>query len=134
MRNYLFAVVIACAFALAANASRPSAASTDSAETSNPDEPIAGEIAVSNEQAASGKSPFEPYGVGSIEPDSDPTWKYASLNAAERAVVDRGRDASKWNGIHNAYRHVVSARAAQARARAAVIQLGVEALGEGVVP
>jgi|KBSSwiStaDraftv2_1062776.scaffolds.fasta_scaffold537998_2 hypothetical protein len=35
-------------------------------------------------------------------------WAYQSLSAEEREVVDRGRDASRWEGVHGAFSQATS--------------------------
>jgi hypothetical protein len=137
MRWYLFIFVAGCVFAWAASSSRSSAADAGngSGDTSNPGEPITGEPAVPNEPPASvPKNPFEPYGIGETTVDSNPAWSYEQLSDAERVVVDRGRDASGWSAVHETYKAAAALRAAEAQAQAAAIQLGLQNLGEGVVP
>jgi hypothetical protein len=77
------------------------------------------------------KDPFEPYDIG----DPASAIPYEALSPAEQAVVDRGRDASGWRQIHDAYAAAIGQRAKQARAEAAVHQLGLDELAtKGVVP
>jgi len=38
-----------------------------------------------------------------VDDGGEEAWGYESLNADERAVVDRGRDVSKWEGVHRAF-------------------------------
>jgi len=77
------------------------------------------------------KDPFKPYDIG----DPASAIPYEALNAEEKAVVDRGRDISGWQQIHDVYGKAVAERAVQARAEAAVHQLGVDELAtQGVVP
>jgi hypothetical protein len=73
---------------------------------------------------------FQPYDIGPPEA----AWPYASLSAAEKAVVDAGKSAPQWCGIHSGYKQAVLQRAAEAHVHAAAIQIGLEDLGEGVVP
>ena len=54
------------------------------------------------------------------EPTPDPTasadqWPYDSLNAEERAVVDRGRDVRAWHRVHRGFADAVAAQAKSAR-------------------
>ena len=77
------------------------------------------------------KDPFGPYDIG----DPASAIPYEALSPEEKSVVDKGRDVSGWRQIHDAYATAVKERAKQARAAAAVHQLGVDELAtEGVVP
>jgi hypothetical protein len=77
------------------------------------------------------KNPFEPYGIGPPE-EAVP---YSALSPAEQAVVDRGRDASAYVPVHDAFAEAVRERSKQARAEAAAHELGVDSLATiGVVP
>ncbi|MCW5803057.1 MAG: hypothetical protein KIT31_11780 [Deltaproteobacteria bacterium] len=140
MRRYLFVLIIAAGAFAVANTSRRSAAEnadTDAAGTSNPDEPITGEPARPHEAPPSVlKSPTEPYGIGETTAETHPAWSYQQLSSAEQAIVDRGRESrtTQWTAIHNSYKQAAALRATRAAAQAAAIQLGIEGLGEGVVP
>jgi hypothetical protein len=77
------------------------------------------------------KDPFAPYDIG----DPASAIPYEALSPEEKAVVDKGRDVSGWRQIHDAYASAVGQRAKQARAEAAVHQLGLDELAtKGVVP
>lgn len=137
MRRYLLVAIVGCAFVWAASTSQTSAGA-DSTDTSNPAEAITGDpIKPAPGAESSPKSPFEQYGIGPTDGPDSANWPYETLNAGERAYVDRNRNASpaEWNRIHDAYKRAVQARAAKAAAEAAAIQLGIDqGLGGGVVP
>lgn len=77
------------------------------------------------------KDPFKPYDIG----DPASAIPYEALSPEEKAVVDRGRDVTGWREIHGAYASAVAERAHQARAEAAIHQLGIDELAtRGVVP
>jgi hypothetical protein len=94
-------------------------------------EPITGEAsapATGDEQSP--KDPFGPYGVG-----DSPTWSYAQLSAADKAVADKGRDVTGWAATNQAFAAASTLRAKDAASTAAASQLGVEDLATtGVVP
>jgi len=76
------------------------------------------------------KDPFTPYDIG----DPASAIPYDALSPEEKAVVDRGRDVTGWRQIHDAYGKALAERSKQARAEAAVHQLGIDDLAQGVVP
>lgn len=77
------------------------------------------------------KDPFTPYDIG----DPASAIPYEALSPEEKGVVDKGRDVSGWRQIHDAYASAVKERAKQARADAAIHQLGLDELAtKGVVP
>jgi hypothetical protein len=78
------------------------------------------------------RDPFASYSVG---PAGTKAWSYADLSPAEKAEVDRGRDVTGWDQVHNAYAAATAERAHQAAGDAAAHQLGVDNLAQtGVVP
>ena len=75
--------------------------------------------------------PFTPYDVG----DPAGTWSYNQLTAAEKAIVDKGRDTSGMVPVHAAFGAAVAERAQTAAATSAEHQLGIDNLETlGVVP
>jgi hypothetical protein len=130
MRKALLACVIASAFAIAASTSR-SDTTSPSSDTATPPEPVLGEPVIPNPGNEGVVRRFQPYDIGPVD---QAAWPYASLSAAEKAVVDAGRSAPQWSGIHDGYKQAVLLRAAEAHAQAAAIQLGIDNLGTGVVP
>ena len=67
------------------------------------------------------KDPFKPYDTG-----PDP-WSYEQLeNDDLRAQVDRGRDVTGWDAIHNAYGQASHEAAQVTQAAAALHQLGIQ--------
>jgi hypothetical protein len=86
--------------------------------------------AAGNETPA--RDPFAPYDIG---PSGTKAWAYADLSPAERVDIDRGRDVTGWDQVHNAYASAAAERAHQAAGDAAAHQLGVDNLAStGVVP
>lgn len=77
------------------------------------------------------KDPFKPYDIG----DPASAIPYEALSPEDKAVVDRGRDVTGWREIHAAYATALAERSKQARAEAAVHQLGIDEIATtGVVP
>lgn len=78
-----------------------------------------------------GRDPFTPYDVGPPEA----RWTYGQLTAAEKVVVDRGRDTTGWDRVHGGFRAAVLGHQAEITANAASSQLGIADLDTlGVVP
>jgi hypothetical protein len=101
------------------------AADTEADATASITEPITEaplEPAPGSETEA--KDPFAPYGVGPAE-EAVP---YEALSPEEQAVADRGRDATGWSAVHDAYGAAVVERSMRARAESAQHQLGIDAL------
>lgn len=125
-----------CAILLVAATTRSDVGTADEPvdENSPLPEPITGTPALSppTTPASAPKDPFAPYDVG--PPES--VWPYESLTPAERAVIDRGRDADGWRDIHDAYSSAVRQQSKRARAEAAQHILGIPATldSTGVVP
>jgi hypothetical protein len=133
LASFLF---IACVVVLAA-AADPGSPTTFAASAADEPrlpaiEPITGEpVEAALDSAPPPRDPLAPYDVG----DPESAIAYEELSPEDRAVVDRGRDASKWRVIHDAYGGAVAQRSRQARAEAAQHQLGVDELDrQGVVP
>lgn len=87
------------------------------------------------------RDPFTPYDVGVAHDPSNPndhrtgTWNYADLDAANRAVVDRGRDVAGWAMTLDAFSTGSRELAARAASEAAARQLGTGDLATtGLVP
>jgi hypothetical protein len=77
------------------------------------------------------KDPLKPYDIG----EGVTPIPYEALNAAEQAVVDRGRNTAGWQQIHSAYGAAAAELGVRARSEAAARQLGVPDLAmQGVVP
>jgi hypothetical protein len=136
MRNLLVTGTLLFAALFAAGALQADSAEPFEESFDDPPLPIAEFITGTPVQPAPGhetpqKDPFEPYDIG----DPASAIPYEALSPAEQAVVDRGRDVSGWREIHAAYAASVGQRAKQARAEAAVHQLGIDELAtKGVVP
>jgi hypothetical protein len=78
------------------------------------------------------RDPFVPYDIG---PPGTKAWAYTDLSPAEKTDVDRGRDVTGWERVHNAYASAAAEHAHQAASDAAAHQLGVDNLAStGVVP
>ncbi len=76
------------------------------------------------------KDPFQPYDTG-----PGAAWTYNDLSPADRAVVDKNRDASQWGPVHAAFNTAVAEQAQRAAASSAASQLGVLDLAlTGVIP
>lgn len=130
MRNLLFLCCLA-ALSLIASASQGQPAGADSTAVESEPEPIIGQAIQPNPGSESPmKNPFVPYDPGPPEA----LWKYEDLNAAEKAVVDRGR-LEDFSSIHAGYNVAIKLRSQQAIAEAAAIKLGISDLATtGVVP
>lgn len=77
------------------------------------------------------RPPGMPYDVG----PASAAWRYEDLSAAERALVDAGRNTSAWDGPNAIYQQAAEQAAEEALARDANQQLGIGGLGPiGVVP
>jgi hypothetical protein len=133
MRWVLMLCCAVIAIVVATSISRSdSGDSTTEAPATSTDEPITGQpVTPTPGSETPGRDPFSPYDVGG----QGAVWSYDSLSAEEKAAADRGRDVKGWDGVNDAYRQAAMARAAEAAAEAAAIQLGVQNLGAtGVVP
>jgi hypothetical protein len=83
------------------------------------------------------RDPFTPYTVvNPRDPARKPVWSYADLRPDEQAVIDRGRDTTKWAVTHAAFTATTAELAVRAQTAAASARLG--AAGDlsmtGVVP
>ena len=147
-RTWLLNVSV-LAVLLGAATSHGDVAATDSGASSSAPAPTGTGVAAAAEpitdtpattapgSATRPKDPFAPYAIGPGINDTSPkpTWSYADLNAAEKAVADTGRDTTKWNAVHNAYAVATSEIAHRAASSSAASQIGVDNLaGLGVVP
>lgn len=142
-RSLLFAALIFAVIFAAASLESDVAADTSSPEpTVATPEPITGTAV----QPAPGsetyvRPPFTPYDVGPPRNDEftdnspKPLWAYEDLTPDEQAVADRGRDATRWQPVNDAYARASAEMARKAAAASAQSQLGAENLGAiGVVP
>jgi hypothetical protein len=127
MRGLGFMFVIACAVGVAASSSRGDGSPPS---TTGP-EPTSGEPVVPNSGDETVLQRFQPYDIG---PADEAAWPYESLAAAEKDVVDAGRNVAHWGAIHDGYKQAVLLRAAEANAQAAATQLGLDNLGFGALP
>ena len=127
----LCCAVIAIVFATSISRSDSGDSTTEGSPTST-DEPITGQpVTPTPGDESPPRDPFAPYDIGGPEA----AWSHESLTAEEKAVADRGRDVKGWAGVNDGYRQAAMARAAEAAAEAAALQLGVSDLGGiGVVP
>lgn len=77
------------------------------------------------------KDPFAPFDIG---PGTH--WAYADLTDAQKAVVDKGRDARGWDNINAAYASASAQVAHRAAASSAAAQIGItdDLATLGVVP
>jgi hypothetical protein len=130
-RSLLFGMVM-CAILLAAATTRSDVAPSPDATATDPSTDTAdtADAATAPAETPVQKDPFAPYDVGRPEG----IWPYEALVPEERAVVDRGRDASSWQATHDAFAAAVLERSIKARAEAAQHTLGVDGLETGVVP
>ena len=93
-------------------------------------EPITGSAVMPQKGAETPiKDPFTPYDIGGPAA----AWQYEHLTDEEKAVVDHGK-ADDPSAVQAAYADAAAGIAEAARARSATIQLGIDGLGEGVVP
>ena len=107
------------------------------------DEPITGSPLPTNQppNAPTPRDPFTPYDTGTAHDPTNPndhrtgTWRYEDLDAANKTVVDRGRDVTSWTKTHDAFATAARELAMQAASDAAARQLGTDNLSTtGVVP
>jgi hypothetical protein len=135
-RSLIFGMVMCAVLLVAATTRSDVVATSDVAvdDAASLPEPISGAAVqpAPSDQQPPPKDPFAPYDVG--PPES--IWPYESLTPAEQAVIDRGRNATEWDQIHNVYATAVKERSRVARADAAQHLLGLEASLDttGVVP
>src|SRR5262249_15555031 len=115
----LAGLVLVFAWAAEPSQSDSQAPSAPTLGTSNSDEPITGTAVTPNPGAETQqKDPFAPYGVGPPEA----IWTYSDLSSAEQAQVDRNRDTTGWQPVHNGYRQASMDLAVKAKAEAAAIR------------
>ncbi|MBA3394138.1 MAG: hypothetical protein H0T89_15935 [Deltaproteobacteria bacterium] len=95
-------------------------------------EPITGRAVIPNPgDETPQRDPFSPYDPGPPEA----LWQYAQLGAAEKTVVDHGRDTGGWSSVHDGFRNAVLEQQPAFAAGAAASQLGIADLATlGVVP
>jgi|HubBroStandDraft_6_1064221.scaffolds.fasta_scaffold1554334_1 hypothetical protein len=79
--------------------------------------------------------PFTPYSTGPApsEQTPKPTWSYDDLTPAEKVVVDKGRDTTGWDKVHEAYGRASAERARIAQQQAAQLEIGLDDLGHAGV-
>lgn len=125
--GFMFAVVF-----ITAATSHSDSASPPSLPSVAADEPITGTAAVSAPGSETPpRDPFTPYDIG--PPGS--AWPYEQASPAEKAELDRLRDRTGWQKIHNGFAAGVNLRVRDAEIAAAQHQLKVDNLAtEGVVP
>ena len=87
--------------------------------TSSPSTPVPGSEVPSHD-------PFLPFATGQ-ESLPGSLWSYSSLTPVERSILNHGL-AEDYTAINNAYAGAAKARAGQAQAEAAAIQLGIDHL------
>ncbi|MBA3398225.1 MAG: hypothetical protein H0T89_36705 [Deltaproteobacteria bacterium] len=95
-------------------------------------EPITGKAAVPRPGSETPqRDPFSPYDPGPPEA----LWGSEQLGAAEKAVLDHGRDVSGWSSVHDGFRNAVLEQQPAFAAGAATSQLGIDDLATlGVLP
>jgi hypothetical protein len=129
-RSVVLGVIIFGATLAAIATSRRGTA--DPASPAAAGEAITGAPAVSATGSATPRhDPFTGYDVGPPEAITP----YDGLPAGERAVVDRGRDTTRWKPTHDGFAAASADRAHAAVGDAAQLQLGIDQLATtGVVP
>src|SRR5438093_991783 len=108
----LFGVLVLAATARSDVATDP----TDAAAAPSVSEPITGtSVQPATGDATTQRDPFnEPFDHGG----ADAEWPYSGLTPEEQAVVDRGKDTTGWQEVHDAYASAVREQSQRARAEA----------------